>query len=322
MADEYLWNREGEPDAEIARLEQVLRPLRYEPKAFGFAGTARPRTRRHSGWALPAAAAAMAILALGVGWRIWIARAPAESAWRISWNGAAPQRVRNGQFIITGEHSAAKLESDFVGQVELGPESRLRVVESTRTRQRLLLENGDLHAFIWAPPREFVVDTPSATTVDLGCAYTLHVAADGAGLLTVQAGWVAFEWDGMETFIPAGAACTTRAGRGPGTPHFTDAPPALESELARFDADSDRAALDAVLSAARPRDALTLWHLLGRTRAEERGEVFDRLSALLQLPPSVTREKILAGDAGAMDAAWNALGFGNTQWWRGWKRNW
>jgi FecR protein len=320
MADEYLWNREGEHDAEVARLEQVLRPLRYEPTPFRFPRTAQPR--RRSSWVMPAAAAAIAIVALATGARVWIARAPAESAWSISWNGASPQRVRNGQFIVTGKHSAAKLESDFVGEVELGPESRLRVVESSRNRQRLLLQNGDMHAFIWAPPREFVVDTPSATTVDLGCAYTLHVAADGAGLLTVQTGWVAFEWRGIETFIPSGAACTTRAGRGPGTPYFIDAPPALQSALARFDADGNPAALEVVLNSARPRDALTLWHLLGRTPAEQRGQVFDRFSSLLRLPPSVTREKILAGRTSAMDAAWNALGFGNTDWWRGWKRNW
>ncbi len=252
---------------------------------------------------------------------MWVARIPVKSMWRISWNGASAHSVRNGQLIETGK-SSARLQSDFVGEVELGPESRLRVVESTRDQQRLALQRGTMHAFIWAPPREFVVDTPSATTVDLGCAYTLHVSPEGTGLLTVEMGWVAFQWRELESFIPAGAACATKPGRGPGTPHFIDAPSQLQSRLAQFDVNGDPAALAGVLTAARPRDALTLWHLLGRTRGVERGEVFDRFSGLVKLPPAVTREKVLAGDAKAMDASWNALGFGNTDWWRGWKRRW
>jgi hypothetical protein len=320
MADEYLWNREGEPDGDVARLERLLRGLRYEPKPVSFTMPAQERTRS-TGWIM-AAIAAMGIVALAIGWRTWIAPATAESMWTISWNGKSAQRVRNGQLIVTEKGSAAKLESGFVGEVELGPDSRLRVVASSRDRQLLSLQRGTMHAFIWAPPREFVVDTPSATTVDLGCAYTLHVAPDGTGLLTVEMGWVAFQWRDIECFIPAGAACTTKPGRGPGTPHFTDAPAQLQSRLAQFDADRDPAALAVVLSAARPRDALTLWHLLGRTRGVERGEVFDRFSELVKLPPDATRARILAGDAKAMDASWNALGLGNTDWWRGWKRRW
>ena len=73
----------------------------------------------------------------------------------------------------------------------------------------------------------FVVDTPAAKTVDLGCRYTLSVAKDGSGFLVVELGWVAFEWNKVESFIPRGAACATRVGHGPGTPYFLDAPEAL-----------------------------------------------------------------------------------------------
>jgi FecR protein len=321
MSDEYLWNREGEPDVETARLERLLRPLRYEPRKLEIRSSGGRKRVPPGRWWMWAAAAGLAVAAVGTGWRVWEARTPAEAMWKVSWNGAPARGVRDGQTIETGT-SAAKLESEFVGEVEVGPESRLRVVASRRDEQRMALERGTMHAFIWAPPREFVVDTPSATTVDLGCAYTLRVAPDGTGLLTVQAGWVAFQWHEMESFIPAGAACATRPGRGPGTPHFLDAPPELEAELKKFDGDGDGAALSGVLAAARARDALTLWHLFGRTRGEERGRVYDRFAELVKLPPEVTREKILSGDAGAMDAAWNALGFGNTNWWRGWKRRW
>jgi len=92
--------------------------------------------------------------------------------------------------------------------------------------------------------------------------------------------------------------------------------------LAEFDLTGNQQAVRAVLSAARPRDALTLWHLLERTQVQERAEVFDRLAQLVNLPPGVTREGILRGDRASLDAAWDALRLGNTGWWREWKRNW
>ena len=138
----------------------------------------------------------------------------------------------------------------------------------------------------------------------------------------MELGWVAFEWNKIESFIPRGAACTTRVGHGPDTPYFLDAPMALTKSLAEFDLSGNAEALRSVLIAARPRDALTLWHLLGRTQGSERAEVFDSFARLVNLPPGVTRKSILAGDRKSMDAAWDALKLGNTSWWREWKRDW
>jgi hypothetical protein len=321
MSDEYLWDRKGEPDAEIARLEHLLEPLAYQPKKMQFEARGEPLPAKRPSWLGWAAAAAIAMVAISAAWWVRVERLHKDSAWKVSLNGAAFNGVRTGELIETGSESNARLEADFVGEVKLDPQSRLQIIESTREQQRMLLERGTMHAFIWAPPREFVVDTPSARTVDLGCAYTLHVNRDGTGMLTVEMGWVAFEWRNLESFIPAGAACATRPHHGPGTPHFVDANPELQTALARFDG-GDRQALPGVLAAARPRDALTLWHLLGRTDGDQRAQVFERFAQLVTLPPQVTRGKIMNGEPSAMDAAWNALGLGNTDWWRGWKRQW
>ena len=69
--------------------------------------------------------------------------------------------------------------------------------------KRVALDHGTIHAFIWAPPGQFVVDTPSARAVDLGCSYTLQVDASGAGLVRTALGWVGFQLNGRESFIPA-----------------------------------------------------------------------------------------------------------------------
>src|SRR6266436_5767984 len=156
-------------------------------------------------------------------------------------------------------------------------------------------------AAIWAPPGEFVVDTPSATAIDLGCAYTLHVNDDGSGTLRTTLGWVGFHKDGHDSFIPAGAMCATRPVQGPGTPYFEDASEKLRSALHAFDFESLSAAdreqaLHTVLAQARRRDAFTLWHLLARVNVDERAQVYDRLASLVTPPANVTREGTLALD--------------------------
>ena len=56
------------------------------------------------------------------------------------------------------------------------------------------------------------------------------------------------------------------------------------------------AAVEVVLAEARPRDTLTLWHLLSRVESPDRGRVFDRMVELTPLPAGVTRERALALD--------------------------
>jgi len=51
----------------------------------------------------------------------------------------------------------------------------------------------------------------------------------------VTSGWVGFEWHGRESFIPAGAMCITRPGRGPGTPHYEDTSDAFRLALDTID---------------------------------------------------------------------------------------
>ena len=56
--------------------------------------------------------------------------------------------------------------------------------------KRIALDRGTIHAYIWAPAGEFVVDTPSAVTVDLGCAYKIKTdeSGDTEGAAVLHAG--------------------------------------------------------------------------------------------------------------------------------------
>ena len=265
MSDEYLWDRTGEPDPEIARLETLLAGYRY---------SARPRRARPRLLALLALAACLVLLASAT---LWV-HGNRASEWQI-----AGKRINVGQTIETGGASNAKLEAQFIGEVKLGPNSRLRVLRSNAGNPRLALRRGTMHALIWAPPARFVVDTPSAKTIDPGCSYPLTVLPDDSGTLTVQTGWVAFQAGRVESFIPAGAVCRTRPKLGPGLPYFENAPDALRDAVSKFDATGGRAGLDAILSSARKQDALTLWHLLVRTSGADRDLVVQRFATRSRL---------------------------------------
>lgn len=269
-----------------------------------------------------AAAVALAALVLtprpeGPAWEVRpLAGRPEVAGKRIGDGG----RIAMGQRLVTDGESRAQISVGEIGQVEVDPGSRVRLVSAREKEHRLALERGKLKAFIWAPPGQFYVDTASAVAVDLGCAYTLEVSEDGRGLLEVTSGWVAFEWQGRESFVPAGARCVTRPRLGPGTPFYPDAAPEFQADLDLVDTRRAGASdLTRMLAAARERDALTLWHLLRRTQGNDRAEVYVRLAKLVPPPAAVNEAAVLRGDRTALDAWWNQLGLGDTSWWRYWK---
>ena len=322
MNDDYLWDRTGEPDKDLAHLEKVLGILRWSGSEFRPSLSKDVPARPQKMWWI-AAAAALVVAIIGTAMLVHqMHTAHPLTSWKLSFSGEKPKPMHAGQLVETTATTSGTIQSEFVGRVDIQPDSRLRLLAATSDEQRLALDHGTIHAFIWAPPAQFVVDTPAAQAVDLGCQYTLHVERTGTGLLTVQMGWVAFQWHGTESFIPAGAACRTSPGHGPDTPYFLDASPEFKNAIAEFDLRRSKQALSTALAAARRRDGLTLWHLLQRVPADERGDVFDRFTKLVSLPPDVTRDAILRGDKRSLDEAWNALDLGSTSWWREWKRQW
>lgn len=350
MNDDYLWDGSGEPDPEIQKLESALGKLRHNRPAPEFPEIAVPlRAVERPGWLgalrprLKVAAFAWAAILVIVAAGVILSRNKPVAIERSEWNvtnleGAArvggqtmhatgTENLGVGQLLETDNASKASIHADETGEIEVAPGTRLRLVKSSSGIKRVELERGTIHATIWAEPGKFVVDTPSATAVDMGCVYTLHVDDSGDGLLHTTLGWVGFKLGDREAFIPAGAACMTRKKTGPATPYFEDASEAFRNALAKFDlpdgTDEDRAAaLQVVLAQSRGRDALTLWHLLSRVPDSDRGRVYDRLARLVAPPPGVTREGVLRLDPQMLDLWWNELGLGDVSLWRHWERSW
>src|SRR5712671_8000510 len=346
MKDDYLWDGSGEPDPEIQKLEKVLGRYRDDRPAPSFENIVEVRPAkirsRFLNFPLPFAfGAAAAILVVAVTLILFLRSRPVPNlgpAWDVARLEGAPRvgskairgnaavgKLGVGQTLETDSSSRAAITFEETGRVEVERSSRLRLVTNGPGHKRLSLERGTIRATIWAPPGEFVVDTPSAVAVDLGCVYTLHVDDSGAGLLRTTMGWVGFKLNGHESFIPAGAICQTRPKIGPGMPFFEDASPEFRAALAKFDfaelSDAERSAeLSVVLANARKNDALTLWHLLSRARVVDRARVFDRLNAFVPAPSSVTQAGIEQGEQKMLDAWWNELGFDDIGVWRKWEK--
>src|SRR5207253_3065146 len=140
-----------------------------------------------------------------------------------------------GQWLETDATSRAQIDVATMGNVEIDPNSRLRLLQTNSSEHRLELARGRLSAHISAPPKLFFVNTPSGIAEDLGCAYTLDVDSDGNSILHVTLGWVSLQLTDRESSVPAGAACAMRRGVGPGTPYFEDASELFRTALSKFD---------------------------------------------------------------------------------------
>jgi len=349
MKDDYLWDGSGEPDPEIQKLETALGRFRHNQPAPAFEQLAQiPQVKVRKrffnlrfSFQLAAVAATLVIAATvfyflrrpmpgsesGPAWDVARLAGAPKIGWKVIGADAGVAKLSVGQTLVTDSSSRASITLEETGRVEVDAGSRLRLVANGPGRKRLSLERGTIHATIWAPPGEFVVDTPSAVAVDLGCVYTLHVDDSGAGLLRTTMGWVGFKLNGHESFIPAGAICQTRPKIGPGTPYFEDASESFRNALSRFDFESHtpaerNALLGILLVDARKDDALTLWHLLSRVSDADRPVVYERLASLAPPPAGVTRDAILRLDRPMLDLWWNSLGFGDIYLWRTYERDW
>ncbi len=233
-----------------------------------------------------------------------------EAAWKVEnitgkskiTNASENESLKIGSSLETDKNSRAKIDVADIGQVEVAPNSLVKLVNSTKSEHRLSLERGKLSALIFAPPRLFVVDTPSAAAVDLGCAYDLDVDEEGNSKLHVKSGYVSLEREGLESIVPAGAICYTKRGHGLGTPFSETASHAFQNELRKFDFhDGGRESLIKILNLAKPRDTLTLWHLISRVSKESRAGILKKVLSFSKLPDGVTREGILRLDKNMLE---------------------
>ena len=223
--------REIEPPADLWRdIAAALRPdaapraIRGPDRAWGFASGLRRRggctppwpPRSSSPWARPCGSTRGS----GPGWRVEAtAGRPSLTPSAITTDAASTARLAVGRHRRGGRRARLPRAA-----------ARGRAAE-----HRLALDVGAIQARISAPPRLFVVETPSATAVDLGCQYTLAVDPRGGGLIHVTVGWVELRGLGRTSVVPFNMSAYTRPGFAPGTPFADRAGDSLKAALYRFD---------------------------------------------------------------------------------------
>lgn len=312
--DDYLWDPDAEPDADVAEFERALAAKRWRGDVPAAPNRRRPILLRRL-IAVAAGALALAVAGRfyldersGPGYSYEVLRGTPRIEGGRAAGGAL---LRAGQRLVCDADAAVTLDIGSIGSVELGPESRLRVEDpgagAEGAEHLLFLERGTLTASIFAAPRLFQVGTPAGIAVDLGCIYSATVEEDGATRLSVDAGFVSFEAEGRRVLVPADASCRAWPGRGPGTPSWDRKGEAWRAAVERLDAREGAAepALDLLLATEDPEDSLTLWHLLDHEDDTVRTRVFDRLVAVAPLPAGVSGAACRQGERASLDA-WRA----------------
>ncbi len=310
MSDDYLWDGSGDPPADVARLETLLAPLRH--------GAPRPAVVARRGVGSLAAAALLVVAAGAAAWSVGRMGTRADRpSWAIARLDGVPDtqsrasrvssRLDVGGWLETGEDDFALVEVADIGEVVVWPESRISLVATGEHRHVLDLAHGRIDATVDAPPRLFFVRTPSALAADLGCAYSLTTDEDGDGVLRVTSGAVSLERPGRAAVVPAGAVCSLRAERGPGTPLFEDAPVELARAVTAFDESGDASGVVDALELVRAVDTMTLWNLLPATEGSVRDRLVARMEALVPLPDGVPRAAVLRLERDALDAWYDEI---------------
>jgi hypothetical protein len=294
---DYLWDRTGAPDPDVARMEQLLAPLAHD----------RPldelRVRRSSrravwiaGIVVAAAAAAVFVIVLrgrgaseatcGAGHGMAFVAHGGE----VTCGGGLAARgvLPVGETLDTGAHRA-QLAIASIGTAELFEGTRVRLDRTEPARHQLHLERGRMHARVIAPPRIFAITTPSTNVVDLGCEYTVEIDEAGRGSIIVQSGKVELEGAAGVVVAPAGTTTRLLAGRRASLPLAETASAELRAAVVALEAGAT-GAIERVVAAVGDEDAITLTALVDLAPPERRPELLARLAELVAPPEGVSIE--------------------------------
>lgn len=317
MPDDYLWNREGEPDPEIERLENILGSLRHKgspPSRWG-------ASSRY--WLVAAAAVVVAVLTVLLVHRSSWSVEPAGEVRLDARALTSAAGIGARSVVETGPDSRATLKLGILGTATLLPDTRVSVERTAISHSQLGLEHGTIKARIGAPPRLFYVSTPYAEAIDLGCAYELSIdAGRGNGWLRVTHGWVALEGAGGRVYVPRGSTVRILGKDDVSVPIRDDANAAF-----RDAAESAVTALPAVTPeqlrvierTVSGDDLLTIWHLLRRADDDSRQSL---ARMIVDAGPDLGADAaaLARGDEREIARVGKRLGVHETRWWAAWAR--
>ncbi|HEY4177417.1 MAG TPA: FecR domain-containing protein [Kofleriaceae bacterium] len=309
MSDDYLFDKSGSDD-EVADLEHQLGAFAHRAPLRDLPPLPRRPWRRRAAIASVALAAAAGIAMYlrrptappgasacggGSGMAFTVQSGTTRCGGEVAKTGTLPV----GTWLETAHDSQASVAIAKIGTVTVYPDSRVQLVGTGATEHRLALASGHISAKVSAPPRLFVIETPTSTAVDLGCAYDLVVDSVGSHL-TVTFGAVSLEGKPFGAYVPRGTTVVSRPGHGVGVPVATNASREMRDAVARFE-DGDTSAARVIATQATMHDIVTLWHLIPRTLGPERAQIVGALERLVPVPLDYEAADMIAGNQAAID---------------------
>jgi hypothetical protein len=220
--------------------------------------------------------------------------------------------LKIGEKLFTDSKSRARMKVGSVGEIEIEPKSEIQIIETKNSEHKFILSRGQIAARTWVAPKLFSIKTPSATVIDLGCKYDLTVDERASTALHVESGWVLMEHKNRRALLCAGTMCISDSSKGVGTPFSNQASSLFKESLYKLDfVNSSKTELAVILSEAKQKDFITLFHLLKRLDNDSRGMIYDRISLLFKVPQRITREGIVHGNKDMMGRLWTELGLGS-----------
>lgn len=220
----------------------------------------------------------------------------------------------NGVWLKTDATSEAVLKSGVIGDIDIAPESEIKLVGTSNNEYKLYLKSGKISARTWSPPDFFKIEIPSVEIIDLGCAFTIEAGKDNSSKLYVSSGWVALK-SGKEKFIvPAGMICETNANGQTDIPYFVNTSSVFKDELVQYDSGRSDV-LEKLLLNAKYSDKVSLWYLLKSVDPDEKKMIYDKLAEFVTPPENVNYIGIMNGDNAMFLSWWEKLGCGSRTLW-------
>jgi ferric-dicitrate binding protein FerR (iron transport regulator) len=303
MSD-YLFDKSGE-DAEIADLEAKLGAYAHrEPLR-------ETSLRKRKPIMIAAALGAIAVAAVLV---LMLVRKPddpcarattgmafsAQGTTRCGGRAASAGTLPVGTWLETTNDAVANMQVATIGNLTMYGNTKLRVLETSDRQHRLELASGRISARVNAPPRLFVVETPAATAVDLGCAYELSVDDKGTTHLVVTSGAVSLEGAHGARWVLHGMEVSAVRGGALGTPIASATSSEIRAAVARFDA-GDQTAVRAIVEHATATDIITMWHLVPQVAPADREAVVRKLAEYVPLPFDYEESDMIAATPAALE---------------------
>ena len=158
----------------------------------------------------------------------------------------------------------------------------------------------------------FSIETPSASVKDFGSTYYLTVDEKSITKLQVKSGWVLMEADEQKSLLSTASICFADKENGIAVPFSINASDSFKNALRNLRPETRNGdELMTILSESRKEDLNSLFHLLIRSRNEEREKIFDRIKQLSIISRQITQERVLNGDRDMLGRLWTELGLGS-----------